>query len=350
MPSVKPAASTTVLVTGASGFLAVHVVVTALKQGYTVRGTVRSAEKGKYLDELLKKEGLEKNWSWVIVEDLEKEGAFNEAVKGVDAIEHTASPFHFRVEDPYVDLINPAVNGTKALLNAALTEPKVQRVVITSSFASILSPKDGLYTYSEKDWNEFSVGQVEEQGKNVHPGQAYRASKTLAEQAAWDFVKEHTKDGKAPFDIATVNPPLILGPLLHQFSGAKGLNTSVNNWYQFLIGNKADKDAVTIDTQFVDVRDVAQIHVDALSNDAAANQRFVVNNGPLFWQAFLDYVHSDKSLSSAFPDAIKGQPGTKQPESNQLDASKAKKTFGWEPIPWEKTVKDMNESLVERLK
>lgn len=75
-----------------------------------------------------------------------QDGAFDEAVKGVDGIAHTASPFHFRVEDPHTDLINPAVKGTKGLLNSALLEPKVQRVVITSSFASIVNPYEPVYS------------------------------------------------------------------------------------------------------------------------------------------------------------------------------------------------------------
>jgi hypothetical protein len=71
----------------------------------------------------------------------------------------------------------------------------------------VVNPYDPVYTFTEKDWNEFSPRQVEEKGKDVDPSQAYRASKTLAEKAAWKFLEEHTKDGKAPFDLATVNPP-----------------------------------------------------------------------------------------------------------------------------------------------
>lgn len=146
-----------ILLTGASGFLAAHVGQQLLQRGYRVRGTVRSAEKGEYLKQLYKKDGIE-GFEYVIVEDVEQvrsqqlararclhlqfklialhnlqDGAFDKAVIGVDGIAHTASPFHFKVEDPHKDLINPAVKGTTGILHSALLEPKVQRIVITSS-------------------------------------------------------------------------------------------------------------------------------------------------------------------------------------------------------------------------
>ncbi|KAI5479361.1 D-lactaldehyde dehydrogenase [Pseudohyphozyma bogoriensis] len=362
MPSVPPSSNALVLVTGASGFLATWISLKLLQKGFKVRGTVRSPEKGDYLTNLFKKEGLEKNWDLRVRGCLAvmligygmKEGAFDEAVKGVDAIEHTAAPFHFNVVDPYRDMIDPTVNGCLAILKAALTEPKVQRVVLTGSFAAILSPKEGLYDFSEKDWNEYSVGQVELLGKDVHPGQVYRAGKTLAEKAAWKFMEDITKDGKAPFDLAVVIPPMILGPVIHQFSGEKGLNTSVNNWYQFLIGNRSEKDALSTvaPNQWVDVRDAAQIHVDAISNDAAANHRLVVNAGPLFFQTFLDFMHApaQKALLAAFPKTIKGSPGADMGETDTLDCTRVKEGFGWSPIPWEQSIKDMTESLAERQK
>lgn len=89
-----------VLVTGANGYIAVWVVRTLLEKGYHVRGTIRSADKGVHLKEMFTKAGYGDNFETVVVEDITKEGAFDEAVKGVDAIEHTASPFHFKADDP----------------------------------------------------------------------------------------------------------------------------------------------------------------------------------------------------------------------------------------------------------
>jgi len=131
-----------VLVTGASGFIAIWVIKSLLDQGYTVVGTVRSHSKGEYLQLLLEKDSNNKDkFSYVIVEDIQKEGAFDEAVVGIDAVEHTASPFHFKVDDPR-DLIEPAVKGTVGVLESIKKYgSSVKRVVITSSAASIIHDK-----------------------------------------------------------------------------------------------------------------------------------------------------------------------------------------------------------------
>lgn len=114
--------------------------------------------------------------------------------------------------------------------------------------------------------------QVEEKGKDVDGGQAYRASKTLAERAAWKYVESE----KPSFDITTIQPPLIFGPVIHQVPSPDKLNTSVNNFYQFLVGKKSAEDAQAGFGSFVDVRDVAKIHVESLLNDKAGNERFLV--------------------------------------------------------------------------
>lgn len=342
MPTVSDQAY--VLLTGASGFLAAHIAQQLIERGFKVRGTVRSQEKGEYLSKHVVKDS--KNWDFVIVEDVEKEGAFQEAVKGVDAVLHTASPFHFNVQDPHKDLIDPAVKGTKNLLQAAASEASIKRVVITSSFAAIVNPYDPVYVFKEdKDWNEYSPKQVEEKGKDVDPAQAYRASKTLAERAAWDFIEKE----KPGFDIATINPPLIFGPIIHDVASPDKLNTSVNNFYKFLIGEKDADAAVAGFGSMVDVRDVAQLHIDALVTEGASNQRFSVSNTDSSYQPLLDifFEKAPSSLKEAFPRAEKGKTGTPKPKQNQIDNSKAKRTFNWEPITVEKTVLDMARSLAE---
>ncbi|GAA6018687.1 hypothetical protein JCM11491_001261 [Sporobolomyces phaffii] len=333
-----------VLLTGASGFLAAHIAQQLVERGFKVRGTVRSKEKGDFL----KKNVVDNsdNFDFVIVEDVEQEGAFDDAVKGVDAVLHTASPFHFNVEDPHKDLINPAVQGTTNILRAAARESGIKRVVITSSFAAIVNPYDPVYTFTEKDWNEFSPKQVEEKGKDVDPSQAYRASKTLAERSAWDFIEKE----KPAFDIATINPPLIFGPIIHQVPSPDKLNTSVNNFFQFLIGKKDAEAAVASFGSLVDVRDVAKLHIEALVTEGAANERFSVSNTDSSYQPLLDifFDKGSSTLHEAFPNAEKGKPGEPKPEKvNKIDNSKARKTFGWEPISVEKTVLDMAESLAE---
>lgn len=138
MPALSPPAL--VLVTGSSGYIASWVVHTLLAQGFDVRGTVRSQEKGEYLKKKFSGESdktLKGKFEYVIVEDIEKEGAFDEVVKGVDGIEHVASPFHFKADDPQgefcvnedevdygliscIELIGPAVKGTVGVLQSAV--------------------------------------------------------------------------------------------------------------------------------------------------------------------------------------------------------------------------------------
>ncbi|KAG8910072.1 methylglyoxal reductase (NADPH-dependent) gre2, partial [Tulasnella sp. 408] len=168
--------------------------------------TLRSDSKGKYLQNLFKDHG--DRFSYVIVEDIAKEGAFDKAVVGVDAVQHTASPFHFKADDPK-ELIEPAVHGTVGVLESIKKyAPGVKRVVITSSVAAIVYDKgrEGV-TYDESDWNTESPKEIEEKGRNAAGLHKYRASKVLAERAAWDFV-EKNKESVA-FDLVTVNPPMV---------------------------------------------------------------------------------------------------------------------------------------------
>ncbi|KAK9233994.1 hypothetical protein V1525DRAFT_414551 [Lipomyces kononenkoae] len=136
---------TIALLTGASGFIAGHVLKILLKEGYTVKATVRSKSKADYLKDLYHGDA---KLSFEIVEDIGAPGAFDEAVKGVDVIVHTASP-----SNPVKDLLDPAIKGTKSILQAAKNfAPQVKRIIITSSFAAILNWDKGEWpenTYSE---------------------------------------------------------------------------------------------------------------------------------------------------------------------------------------------------------
>lgn len=116
----------------------------------------------------------------------------------------TASPFHFNVKDTKKDLLDPAINGTTGILKAIKKyAPTVKHVVVTSSFASIIHPKEGKWpgkVYSEADWNPTTIEEADSD-----PTTGYRASKTLAEKAAWKFLEEE----KPNFTLSTINPPLV---------------------------------------------------------------------------------------------------------------------------------------------
>lgn len=344
MPAIQP--NSHVLVTGGSGFIASWCVYQLLERGHKVRATVRSDDKGKYLQRVFKKYG--DHFNFIIAEDLEKEGAFDDAVKGIDAVLHTASPFHFNIEgDPKRTLINPAVNGTRNVLSSINKHGSdVKRVVITSSFAAILdSTRQGHIVYTEKDWNISSVENVEKKGKDQEGPDAYRASKTMAERAAWEFVEEN----KPKWDLVTVNPPLVFGPIIHQVNAPEKLNTSVGMTWGLLHGSKKEDDLLAPAGNLVDVRDVAYTHVEALVRSDAGGNRFAASNGPFVYQDVVDIIHKDSSVPEDWKKQVPvGKEGQgSSVKQNELDGSKATRVLGLKYIPVQDTVKDMVASLAD---
>lgn len=163
---------------------------------------------------------------------------------------HLASPFILDSKDYEKDLFKPAVNGTVSILKAVKEyNQSVKRIVITSSFAAVLDFTKGLrpgYVYTEEDWNPVTT----EEAKKAGPSAAYLVSKTLAERAAYDFVKSE----KPNFSITTLNPPMVYGPLLQNVESMAKLNTSSADVYRLFNGSLKD----VPDTTFwacVDVRD-----------------------------------------------------------------------------------------------
>jgi len=314
-----------VLVTGASGFIAVWVCKHLLDEGYQVVGTVRSDSKGEYLQQLFEKDGHGKDkFSYVVVEDIEKEGAFDAAVVGADAVEHTASPFHFKAEDPQA-LIGPAVKGTVGVLESIKKNaPGVKRVVITSSVASVIhDKKPSSSAFDESDWNTTSPNEVEQKGKDASGVHKYRASKVLAESAAWEFV-ESNKDGIA-FDLVTVCPPMVWGPIMHEVKSVDALNTSIAGFHAHTQPGKSEKELLAASGNWVDVRDVAKVHALALSNPKAGGERFIVSSGPFTYQDVLDALHDTQPGRTDIPKGTPG--GGKAVPGIVYSAGKAEKVF-----------------------
>ncbi|SGY11946.1 BQ5605_C011g06333 [Microbotryum silenes-dioicae] len=350
-----------VLLTGASGFLAAHVGQQLLQRGFRVRGTVRSQAKGEYLKKLYEKDGKADQFDFVIVEDVEQEGAFDKAVKGVDAVAHTASPFHFNVTDPQKDLINPAVQKKESdsfarglnqgyierrAFGSARTQDQARRhhVILRGRDQP---PYDPVYTFTEEDWNEFSPKELEK-GNDCDPFHSCRASKTLAKRAAWDFLKENTKDGKAPFDIATINFREL------NIHSAKSLNTSVGVFYSYLLGDKTSEDATKPAGLLVDVRDVALAHILALEKEETGGKRFLISKKEFVYQDILDLLEGSeqgKKWLSEFPKATKsGKGDVKGVKQNLIDTTRMETVLGLKSRSVEETVLDMTRSLAERQK
>ncbi|KPI39641.1 putative NADPH-dependent methylglyoxal GRP2 [Cyphellophora attinorum] len=326
------------LVSGGSGFIAAHVIEALLKNKHSVVFTVRSDEKGQKI--LSNHPNSPKDQlSYVIVKDIAQPCAFDEAVKSdppFEAVLHTASPFHFNVTDPKKDLLDPAINGTNGILAAIKkSAPSVKRVAITSSFASIINPSNHAKVYSEKVWNPITMEEAVQD-----PASAYRASKKFAEEAAWKFVETE----KPNFTLTTICPPLVLGPVVHYFSSLESLNTS-NELVRDLIQGKFAKDGLpaTRVPLFVDVRDLADAHVQAVEREQAQGKRFFVTAGFFRNGDVADIVKKN------FPEYEKKLPGSWEYVPKDfgfdVDNSRGKEVLGLKYRRLEDSIVDLVKSL-----
>lgn len=171
-------------------------------------------------------------------------------------------------------MIDPAVIGTTGILKSIKqSAPSVKRVVITSSFAAIIQADKGFWPgheYSEADWNPITFEEAKE-----NPMLGYRASKTFAEKAAWDFLEKE----KPNFTISTINPPMVFGPIVHALDSLENLNTSNERIRNAVQGKFKDEIPPSGVHLWVDTRDVAEAHVNAFEKPEAANKRFFVTAG-----------------------------------------------------------------------
>lgn len=251
-------AGVTALVTGATGYIARHVVVQLLDAGCTVRGTARSASS---LDGLrtdltpFLRDPSSIDRFTLVETDLTREAGWSEATAGCTYVHHVASPIPSAPPKDPDELIVPARDGTLRVLRAAL-DAGVQRIVLTSSLAAVLygvDRRDKVFT--EADWSNPDDRRIG----------AYEQSKTIAERAAWAFMAEEAGDR---MELATVNPGLVLGPMY-------GSASSTSNEAVAKLMNRDVPACPDCTYSMVDVRDVAAAHVAAMTTPSAAGQRFI---------------------------------------------------------------------------
>lgn len=244
---------TKVFVTGASGFIAKHILRELLEQGYEVRASVRSDRRKEEVQALFRHAALE-----FAMLDLTRDDGWQEALQGCDVLIHTASPFPLTEPKDPRDLIRPAVDGTVRAMRAATTAG-IDRVILTSSCAAIYKQADKppMQPSDETNWTTPDAPSVG----------AYEASKTLAEKAAWDYVAEHP--GIA---LTTINPGAVFGPPMDGRFGA-----SLELVEQLMTGKVPM--APPMDMVAVDVRDVARMHVAAIELEATRGERFAAASG-----------------------------------------------------------------------
>jgi len=317
-----------VVVTGGSGFIAIHIILQLLQQGYAVKTTIRSQAKEAVVKEMLTNGGITDFTDLSFSQaDLTSDANWEETMTGATYVIHVASPtpkLNFKDES---EMIRPAVDGVLRVLKAA-RDNGVKRVVMTSAYGAIFAGhKNRTTPYTEKDWSNLDA-------KNIHP---YQKSKTMSEMAAWDFIK---KNGQG-LEFATVNPVAVMGPVL----SAKYSHSNIQ--IQEMLEGKI-KALPKVDSGYVDVRDVASLHLLAMTSDKANGERFLATTGEtlsmmdvadILREAFPDYA--GRLPTKLFPNSVIKAAAIANPKLRMIASivgsyaetsnEKAKSLLGWNP-------------------
>ncbi|ODV83153.1 hypothetical protein CANARDRAFT_30245 [[Candida] arabinofermentans NRRL YB-2248] len=278
---------TTVFISGATGYIAKHVIDQLLSKGYTVVGTVRSTDKG---EKLLKQFKSNKKLSYEVVSSLEKPGAFDDALikhPEVTIFLHTASPVTFSSEDPVNDVFIPAVEGTKnAMTSIKKHAPQVTTVVMTSSVAAVINTYNILlpgFKYNENSWNPVLAKDAAKGGS-----WAYRASKAHAEALARKFVDEE----KPNFKLTTICPSFVFGPQLFDDDVVETMNFSAEIINSLLKLKKDDEIPMTY-SSYIDVRDTAKAHIVGFENEKCHGTRLIISEDKFESNQILKLIHDN---------------------------------------------------------
>ncbi|MFS8097433.1 aldehyde reductase [Lentzea alba] len=330
-----------VLVTGGSGYIGSWCVLALLAHGHTVRTTVRDLNKESAVREMLRAGGAPEDAKLTVLQaDLQQDSGWREAVEGCHYVLHVASPTLTSLSQSDDDMVGPARDGVLRVLRAA-REAGVKRVVLTSAFGAVgMGHPEKSRVFTEEDWSNVDGG--------IAP---YQKSKTLSEKAAWDFVAEH-----GGVELAVVNPVGVFGPVLGpDYSPSLGLlqrmlDGELPALPKFAMG-------------YVDVRDVADLHLRAMTDPVAAGERFLAISGHSLWVRDIATILRDRlgDRASKVPTRelpvwtaralARINPGLRilRPQlGKNFDATseKAQRMLGWSPRPIEDTIADTAESLL----
>jgi nucleoside-diphosphate-sugar epimerase len=334
----------TVLVTGGSGFIGSHCILQLLAAGHEVRTTVRSLKRDTEVRAMLRQGGVEPGERLTFfAADLEKDAGWSDAVRGCEYVLHVASPFPAAAPRNEDELIVPAREGALRVLRAS-RDAGVKRIVLTSSFAAIgYGHKAQSRPFDETDWTDPNAGDVT----------AYAKSKTLAERAAWDFI---AKEGGS-LELSVVNPVGVFGPAL-----GPDFSTSILIVQRLMNGDVPGCPKIYFGA--VDVRDVAAMHIIAMTHPAARGERFLAVAGE-----FLSFLEIAKVLKArmgaagkrvstreipnwvvrlaALTDPMVRQILPELGKKKNATNAKAKRLLGWAPRSNEESIVATAESLVQ---
>ncbi|KAJ5622758.1 hypothetical protein N7490_011363 [Penicillium lividum] len=315
-----------VLVTGGNGFIAAHSIALLLQSNYHVRATVRSTEKAEATRKALSTSGVQNltRLQLVVVSDPTNLDALVDVLGDCQAILHLASAFSYDAAPGEFEekLMIPALRGTQAVCEAAQRCPTVRRVVIMSSFASVYDASLGLQpgrVYTERDWCPLSY----EDGVNASAVPiAYRASKVVAERAAWDFVKSNTVN----YQLITLCPGMVFGKMIHSISSLSQLNASNQIVWQVLNAGRDGEIPATKAPVWIDVEDLAEISLRALTFDGTGHERFLVTKSSYDTQEIADIIRAELPDRHTVPT---GEPGKRSADTHySCDSSKAETILG----------------------
>jgi dihydroflavonol-4-reductase len=331
----------TVLITGASGYIAMHCMSQLLAQGYRVRGTLRDPSRADGLRQVFAKQIVTDDNLSFVTADLTSDDGWYEAADGCAYVLHTASPIPIQRPRDETEVIRPAVEGTRRVLQAAV-RAEVERVVVTSSVAAI---KHGHANSHELRLDETYWSNTEADIT------AYAKSKTLAERAAWDFVAEHD-----PFELAVINPGMVIGPLLNEH-----FSTSIETIRRLMQGSYPG--CPWLGWSFVDVRDVAAAHIAAMTTPEAAGLRFCCVNQFAWMREVAEMLSAEfgrqgyQIPTRTLPNIVvraaaifdKTLQMTLHNLGKRIDYSteQIRRVLGWQPRPLRESVIATGQSLIE---
>lgn len=328
-----------VLVSGASGYIAQHTIRILLEKGYKVIGTVRTQEKADSVAQLFNSDNLVLE----LVPELAKIDAFDHVFEKYNTqikhVIHTASPVRYNMTDFENEMLLPAINGTRSVLESIkkFSADSVETVVYTSSISALANPA-GIFkpetTLTEETWNPDTWNDAI---KDVHS--AYYGSKTFAERSTWEFIKENRDQLK--FQLTTICPGYVLGPQAFD-ENAKGALCYSGELVNGILNSKpGDVIDQHLAGSFIDVRDVAKAHVLPLEDPKFAGQRLVLMNERFALQDVADFINENYpelkgKISVGNPGAGKDIVAT----TSKYDNSKTRKLLGFEFVPFEQSVTD----------
>jgi dihydroflavonol-4-reductase len=339
MSSSKP-----ILVTGASGFVALHTIIQLIQQGYKVRATLRTLSRETEVREAIGRHVEIKDDLEIVGADLTQDSVWDKVVEGCASVLHVASPFPLLEPKNEDELIIPAVQGTQRVLRAA-HDAYIKRVVIVSSVAAVSSGHNGENRiFDENDWSVIE--------KNIG---AYAKSKTLAEREAWSFINGPENTNK--MEMVAINPPLILGPLPNSDPA-----TSAEMISTLMLGQVPG--VARIKVGVVDVRDVASAIILAMTTPEAAGNRFICPSETIWIKEIADALHTKyakrgyKIHTLQFPvflvrflalfDKKIALVANDLNWDFEFSDEKIKRILQWRPRPAKEAILSMAESLIKQ--